>query len=74
MPYRGVCAFTGLGRSKMTALIMPSRKNGRRPAVRSVVLREPGAKRGVRLVHLPSLLEYLDRLSLEQVTNTGGEE
>lgn len=69
MPYRGVCRYTGLGRSKMTALIR-SPKRGEKPPVRSVLLREPGAKRGVRLVHLPSLLSYLDSLSLQQVTNT----
>jgi len=70
MPYRGVCRYTGLGRSKMTALISP-KGNGGKPPVRSVVLREPGAKRGIRLVHLPSLLDYLDRLCVQQVTNTG---
>ena len=34
--------------------------------VGSVVLRKPGASRGVRLIHLESLLEFLDHTMMEQ--------
>ena len=35
-------------------------------AVRTFVLKSPGAERGARLVYLPSLFAYLDKLASEQ--------
>lgn len=53
------CPVTGLSRSMMNALILPTDENNHRPPVRSVVLRRPGNIRGVRLVDASSLLAYL---------------
>jgi hypothetical protein len=36
-------------------------------AVKSVTLRQPGARRGIRLIHLPSLRKYLHDLANQQV-------
>ena len=35
--------------------------------VKSVTLRQPGAQRGIRLIHLPSLRKYLHDLAAAQV-------
>ncbi len=50
---------TGLGRAVLSRLA----KSG---AVRSISLREPGARRGCRLISLPSLLAHLDALARGQ--------
>ena len=50
---------SGLSRSGLNALILPNELNGFEPPVKSVVLRKPGAIRGVRLIVLDSLREYL---------------
>jgi hypothetical protein len=51
--------FTGLSRAKLNELVLPTKKNGFKPLVRSISLRKPGEKFGVRLVVLESLLSYL---------------
>lgn len=48
------CHWTGLSRSALCELILPARA-----PVKSVVLKRRGAKRGIRLIHLPSLIAYL---------------
>ncbi len=50
---------TGLRRSLLYDLIKSR-------AVKSVAIRKPGCIRGVRLIHGPSLLAYLERLATEQ--------
>jgi len=40
--------------------------------VKGCVLRRPGATRGKRLVHLPSLRAYLERLADEETTRRAG--
>ena len=50
---------TGLTRGVISRLCAEGR-------VKSVSLKEKGMARGVRLVSLPSLLEYLERLATEQ--------
>jgi hypothetical protein len=52
---------TGLRRSLLNSLVLPTPANGRKPSVRSVVLRKSGCVRGVRLIHLASLLDYIER-------------
>jgi hypothetical protein len=52
---------TGLRRSLLNSIILPTPENDHKPPVRSIVLRKPGCKRGVRLIHLASLLDYLNR-------------
>jgi hypothetical protein len=60
MPKQGQhCPYTGLTRSYIYGLVISSKGNNFKPPVRSVCLRERGAKRGVRLIHYDSLLEYL---------------
>jgi hypothetical protein len=49
----------GLSRSYLNNLVLPYRENRYRPPVRSVVLRRPGAKTGVRLVDAVSLRQHL---------------
>ena len=54
-----LCPLTGLGRSYLNSLILPTDANGHRPPVASVCLRQRGAKRGVRLISWDSLSAYL---------------
>ena len=50
---------TGLTRSAMNDLILPSEKNGGKPPVKSFVLRQRGARKGIRLISYESLLNYI---------------
>ena len=61
------CPYTGLTRSYLNSLILPSEANGHDPPVKSVCLRPRGAQRGVRLIHYESLLEYLYGMMEERV-------
>jgi len=54
-----LCPWTSLTRSRMYDLITPTEEMPS-PPVRSVSLKKPGKTRGVRLIDLGSLLEYLD--------------
>ena len=54
LPGRGRCPYAGLTRPHYYALISAG-------AIRSACLKKPGAIRGVRLVWLPSVLEYIER-------------
>jgi hypothetical protein len=60
LPTKGRCAYTGLSRSTLYTLIAPCEANGHRPPVRSVSLRRRGNTKGVRLIYLQSLLDYLE--------------
>jgi hypothetical protein len=51
----------GIGRTRLYELL-----NEAKGAIKTVVLKSPGAERGARLVHLPSLFEYLDSLANSQ--------
>ena len=59
------CPWTGMSRGTMNMLVL-----GDKPPVRSVVLRQPGSKRGVRLIQLSSLLAYLHREMAAQLEGT----
>lgn len=52
--------YTGLKRSKLNELILPSPANNFKPPVKSVCLRNKGQKKGVRLISYDSLLSYLE--------------
>jgi len=55
LPKNGTrCPHTGLSRSGMSALVL-----GDHAVVTSVVLRQRGASKGVRLVNYDSLITYL---------------
>ena len=60
-----LCRWTGLSRSKLNELILPSQLNSFKPPVRSLSLRNRGQVKAVRLILLDSLLGYLRSL-LEQ--------
>jgi hypothetical protein len=51
----------GLSRSQLYELVLPSLANDWTPPVRSVVLRRPGAKTGVRLIHVATLRDYIEQ-------------
>lgn len=60
------CFISGLSRTGLCELAVPSEMNDFTPPVKSVLLRKRGAARGVRLVETASLLTYLDGLAAEQ--------
>ena len=60
-----LCRWTGLSRSKLNELILPSPLNNHKPPVKSLSLRNRGQIKAVRLIVLDSLLGYLRGL-LEQ--------
>ncbi len=68
-----LCRWTGLSRSKLNELILPSPLNSFKPPVRSLSLRNRGQIKAVRLIVLDSLLGYLRGL-LEQQSIVGGDE
>lgn len=57
------CPITGLSRSTLCELVVPSRANDYMPPVRSVLIKKKHAVRGVRLINLESLRQYLESLS-----------
>jgi hypothetical protein len=65
---KGRCSFTGLSRSGLNELVQNSKGK-----IRSVSLRKPGATKGVRLIHLPTLQAYLHEQAARQ-NNTRAEE
>ncbi len=50
-----------LSRSFLNTLVLACRQNGYTPPVRSIVVRRPGARTGVRLVEIESLGTYLNQ-------------
>ena len=65
-----LCPWTGLSRSKLNELILPSPLNGSRPPVRSISLRNRGQIKAVRLINFDSLMAYLRGLESEQAAET----
>jgi hypothetical protein len=58
------CPFTGLSRSALNALIL-----GKNPPVKSASLKGPYAIRGSRLIHLGSLLAFIEGMATAQNNN-----
>lgn len=54
-----LCAYTGLSRSYINLLVLPTEANRYKPPVRSFVLRQRGARTGVRLVDYADLRQYI---------------
>jgi hypothetical protein len=52
-------SWTGLSRSVLNYLILPSHANSFRPLVISASLAKPGQRKATRLIHLKSLLDYV---------------
>lgn len=55
------CAHTGLSRSYLNDLILPTEKNDQKPPVRSFVLRQRGKQTGVRIICAASLFDHIRR-------------
>lgn len=53
------CNVCGLSRSTLNRLVLPSAINAHTPPVRSVVLKQRWAIRGIRLINRESLIDYL---------------
>jgi len=51
-----LCPWTGLSRSKLWEVLQSGK-------VKHLCLKKPGAQRGARLIHLGSLLSYLESLA-----------
>lgn len=59
LPKAGLrCPFTGLSRSALNELILPSAEQPN-PPVRSVLMKKRGAIRGIRLIDYDSLMAYI---------------
>jgi hypothetical protein len=58
---KGRCQHTGLARTTLLELVL-----GSKGKIKTVSLKKPGAIRGVRLIHLPSLQTYLAGLAEQQ--------
>lgn len=56
------CPYTGLARTTLNELTIPCERNGHRPPVKSIVIRQRGAARGIRLISYDSLMGYLNQL------------
>jgi hypothetical protein len=56
------CPVSGLNRTALDKLTRPQPDNNFTPPVRSRVLKSRGATRGIRLVEVRSLLNYLNNL------------
>ena len=67
------CPHTGLSRSYLNDLILPTSANGHKPPVRSFVLRKRGAKSGVRIIDAASLFDWIRRHA-DTSAATGSEE
>jgi hypothetical protein len=52
--------WTSLSRSTLNTLVLPSKENAYCPPVRSCTLRRRGHLKEVRLIHLQSLLDFID--------------
>jgi hypothetical protein len=63
-----LCPITGMSRSAINELILPTPRNENRPPVRSFCLRQRGAKTGIRLVDFFSLTSYI---RAHEATNEG---
>lgn len=68
-----LCPWTGLSRSKLNELILPSRTNGHCPPVRSLSLRKRNQVKAVRLISFDSLLSHLRSLETHSGRSTTNE-
>lgn len=56
------CRHTGLSRTTLNELAIPSAANDWKPPVKSVVVKKRGAMRGIRLLSYDSLMGHLQSL------------
>ena len=53
------CPITGLSRSAINLLVLPCKENDFKPPVKSHSLKKPGQLKGVRLICVNSLMDYI---------------
>jgi hypothetical protein len=53
------CPYTGMTRGALNLLLLPTRHNNFKPEIRSFVLRQKGARTGIRLIDYASLRRYI---------------
>ena len=58
--------FFGCARTFWNARVLPNASNNFKPPVRSIVVSQPGAKRGIRLIRFDSATAYFDALAASQ--------
>lgn len=76
-PTKGRCQWSGLPRSTMNALILPTKGNNYRPPVASYVVKtSKNAKRGTRIISLSSLMAHIraESNSVSDLPNTPSQE
>ena len=60
LPRNGTrCPWSGLSRTALNSLILPSESNGHKPPVKSISLRPRIGTKGIRLIVYDSLMSYL---------------
>jgi len=64
------CPVTSLPRATLNAWILPTEANGFKPPVKSFVIRQPGAKTGIRLISYPSLRQFIMAHEATAITDT----
>jgi hypothetical protein len=62
------CPISGLPRATLIDLTVKSKRNGWKPPVRSKKIRQKGSKRGIRLIHVESLLAWIEDQPDEDTT------
>jgi len=60
------CRYSGLSRTGLSEICVPCAANDFKPQVHSKLLRKKYARRGIRLVHLGSLMEFIGGLPTQQ--------
>ena len=61
LPKNGqLCPYSGLTRSYMNFLTLPSKTNGFNPPVESRVIKKDGTRRGIKLINYSSLMAFIE--------------
>ena len=58
--YSDRCEFTGLSRSTLAELIRPCKSTGKNSRVEAKTIERSGATRGITLINLKSLLDFIN--------------
>ena len=56
------CSASGIGRSRLYQLLEEA------PEIKSLSLKRPGRTKGRRLIYLPSLLDFMDKMAEGQAS------
>jgi hypothetical protein len=75
-----LCPYSGMARSALNELILPTPRNDFKPPVKSYVLRQKGCRTGIRLISWPSLKSHIlahedkGKAELEEALYPGGQQ